>query len=163
MLSAAAARLGVVVAFMLLAASHVHARGRDHVGDSTPFVLRRGEAASKDVGPPLELHPLVAEAERHLGEGNFTGLPGAWCAWAVSAWLRATGHRPLASGLAASAFAYGPCLAQPEPGALAVTWRHVGIVEAVNSDGTVTTISGNWGHRVRRARLARAGLVFVRV
>ena len=95
---------------------------------------------------------LIREAERWLGSGNFTGKPGAWCAGAVSAWLQATGHRPLASGMAASALSYGPRLSAPRVGALAVlgTHRrasHVGLVRRVEGDN-IELISGNWGHRV---------------
>lgn len=96
---------------------------------------------------------LIREAERWLGSGNFTGKPGAWCAWAVSAWLTATGHRPLANGMAASALTYGPRLPGPRVGAIAVVSRradsasHVGLVRRVEGDN-IELISGNWGHRV---------------
>lgn len=99
---------------------------------------------------------LVREAARWIGSGNFTGKPGAWCAWAISAWLTATGHRPLASGMAASALSYGPRLSAPRVGALAVLstrrgWAgHVGLVAGIHGD-LIEMISGNWGHRVSRA------------
>jgi uncharacterized protein (TIGR02594 family) len=104
---------------------------------------------------------LVNEAARYIGSGKFTGLPGAWCADAVSAWLRATGRRPLASRMAASALVYGPHVSNPSPGDLVVmaTRRgyagHVGIFEGVEADGSVRIISGNWGHRVAEGHIAR--------
>jgi hypothetical protein len=107
---------------------------------------------------------LVGEAERYVGAGKFTGLPGAWCADAVSAWLRATGRPPLANRMAASALSYG-VPGSGSPGDLAVFVGrhgyayHVGIVVASYS-GEVEIVSGNWGHRVARAIVSRGALVF---
>lgn len=112
----------------------------------------------------------VAEATRWLGSGNMTGMAGPWCADAVSFWLRRTGHRPLASRLVASALDYGPRLAGPQVGALAVIrtrrgWAgHVGFVAGVEPDGSIRLISGNWGHRVADAIIPRnAVMAFVEV
>jgi hypothetical protein len=111
----------------------------------------------------------VAFADRDLGAGNFTGLPGAWCAWAVSAWLKASGRPPLRSGLAASALAYGPLELHPRRGDLVVMrtrrgpYGHVGLVVA-DLGATIEIVSGNWGHRVARARISRRSVTaFVRV
>jgi uncharacterized protein (TIGR02594 family) len=104
---------------------------------------------------------LAAEAARYVGAGKFTGLPGAWCADAVSFWLKATGRRPLADRMAASALRYGPHVAEPRPGDLVVmaTRRgsagHVGVVEAVEADGSIAIVSGNWGDRVARGVISR--------
>jgi len=99
-----------------------------------------------------------------------TGMFGPWCADAVSFWLRRTGHRPLASRLVASALAYGPRLTDPQVGALAVIrtrrgWAgHVDFVAGVEPDGSIRLISGNWGHRVADAIIARNAVVaFVEV
>jgi uncharacterized protein (TIGR02594 family) len=119
----------------------------------------RSPQQAQPISAPLEPHPLLAEAARHLGQGNFTGMPGAWCAWFVSFVLKATGHRPLPSGMASSALAYGPHLREPRAGALVVMRGHVGLVEAVNADGSISMISGNWSHRVARARIARREVV----
>lgn len=111
----------------------------------------------------------VAAFEHHLGQGNFTGLPGAWCAWAVSSVLKATGHRPLANGMAASALSYGAHVKVPKRGDLIVmrTKRgpagHVGVVIAV-SGNRVEIISGNWSHHVARAWISRRSVTaFIRV
>jgi len=109
---------------------------------------------------------LVNEAARYVGSGKFTGLPGAWCADAVSAWLRGVGKPPLANRMAASALNYGP-RGNGSPGDLAVFMGrrgyayHVGVVVAYLGS-EVEIVSGNWSHRVARAVVSRRGLVFVR-
>ena len=110
---------------------------------------------------------VVTEAARYVGSGKFTSLPGAWCADAVSAWLRATGHAPLPGHMAASALAYGP-RSIGRPGDLVVLGRyrayHVGVVEAIDPSGAVHIISGNWGHHVARGVVPRrAVMAFVGV
>jgi uncharacterized protein (TIGR02594 family) len=108
---------------------------------------------------------VVAEAARWIGSGNFTGRPGPWCADAVSAWLERSGRRPLDGRMASSALAYGPRLDRPEVGALAVLgsrrgWAsHVGVVSAVDPDGSVHLISGNWGRRVTEAVVSRGAVI----
>ena len=112
---------------------------------------------------------LVDEARRRLGSPKFTGLPGPWCADAVSAWLRDAGKPPLANRMAASALDYGPHVSSPAPGDLVVmrTRRgpaaHVGIVEGVNADGSVRIISGNWRRMVAEADIPRSSVTaFIR-
>jgi hypothetical protein len=109
---------------------------------------------------------VVAEiANRYVGAAKFTGLPGAWCADAASAWLRAAGKPPLASRMASAALSYGP-RGSGQPGDLAVFMGrrgayHVGVVVAALGD-RVEVVSGNWGHRVDRAFVSRRSLIFVR-
>ena len=104
---------------------------------------------------------LANEAARYIGSAKFTSLPGAWCADAVSFWLTRVGKPPLPNRMAGSALAYGPRVANPQPGDLVVirTRRgpegHVGIVVAVRGDA-VDIVSGNWGGRVARATISRA-------
>jgi uncharacterized protein (TIGR02594 family) len=112
---------------------------------------------------------LVTIAESHLGQGNFVGLPGAWCADFVSAILRAAGRKPLANRMAASALAYGSIEMTARPGDLVVMrtsrgrYGHVGFVVA-DRGATVEIVSGNWSHRVARARIARSDVTaFIRV
>ena len=140
----------IVAAWVCLAPLAAEARGR-------------GPQAAETTTAPLEIHPpLVAEAERHLGQGNFTGRPGPWCAWAISACLKAIGLPPLASGMASSALAYGPRTSSPRPGDLAVMRGHVGIVVA-DRGAKIEIISGNWGGRVRLAEIDRRAVrAFVR-
>ena len=101
---------------------------------------------------------ILVVASRTLGQGNFTGMPGAWCAWAVSAWLRATGRKPLPNGMAASALSYGPRVAHPKPGDIVVMRRHVGIVVA-DLGNEIQIVSGNWSHRVALAFIPRRSVV----
>lgn len=108
---------------------------------------------------------IAREAAQYVGSGKFTSLPGAWCADAVSAWLRATGKPPLASRMAGAALSYGP-RGNGAPGDLAVFMGrrgayHVGVVVASLGD-RVEVVSGNWGHRVGRAVASRRSLIFVR-
>ncbi len=108
---------------------------------------------------------VVAEAARWIGTGKFTGLPGPWCADAVSTWLERSGHRPLEGRMASSALAYGPRLERPEVGALAVLgsrrgWAsHVGVISGVDRDGSIHLISGNWGRRVAEAVVPRGSVI----
>ena len=97
---------------------------------------------------------LVDRALADLGKGNFTRLPGAWCAWATSAWLEAIGKPRLPNGLAASALSYGPHVVSPQPGDLAVLPHHVGIV-VEDRGGEIVIVSGNWSHRVAVAAIPR--------
>ncbi len=114
--------------------------------------------------------PWLAEAGRWIGSGKFTALPGPWCADAISVWLSASGRAPLANRMAASALSYGPRLAGPQVGALAVMrtrrgWAgHVGFVEGIEPDGSILLLSGNWRHRVALSIVPRRMVVaFVEV
>ena len=111
---------------------------------------------------------LVAEAARYVGSGKFTSLPGAWCADAVSAWLRGVGKPPLASRFAGAALSYG-APGDGSPGNLAVFMGrhgayHVGVVIAERGS-MVEVVAGNSvsrGHRVGVSWLPRNSLVYRR-
>src|ERR1700677_893026 len=142
-------------------AGGAEAHGRGWTADAHMAAARPAAAGSA--------RDLVVVAERYLGMSNFTGLPGAWCAWAVSAWLHATGRPELGSGLAASALAYGPQVLHARRGDLVVMrprrgpYGHVGVVVA-DEGQEIEIISGNWLHRVARARISRRNVTaFVRV
>lgn len=112
---------------------------------------------------------IVVEAGRYVGSGKFTTLPGAWCADAVSVWLKATGRPPLANRMAASALAYGPHVADPRPGDLVVmrTNRgfagHVGVFVSFDAAGNVKFVSGNWDHHVALSAISRGAVTaFIR-
>lgn len=111
---------------------------------------------------------VIAEATRFLGARNVTGTRGPWCADYASFVLKRTGHRPLASRMAASALAYGPRVRNPRPGDLIVLGgggraSHVGFF-AGWIRGRVVMVSGNWSHRVSRAEISpRAVIAFIRV
>jgi hypothetical protein len=134
---------------------------------ATPSLYVSGAPASYGVAGMAwqSASGLAVEAARYVGSGKFTSLPGAWCADAVSAWLRATGKPPLASRMAGAALSYGP-RGNGAPGDLAVFMGrrgayHVGVVVASLGD-RVEVVSGNWGHRVGRAVASRRSLIFVR-
>ena len=111
------------------------------------------------VAPPVGSDLLVT-AFAHLGQGNFIGLPGAWCADFISFVLKATGHPPLENRMAAAALNYGQRVPSAQPGDLVVVrtrrgpYGHVGMVVADNGR-TVRMISGNWSHRVKVAVISR--------
>ena len=144
-----------ILAHICLAVALVVSHGVKASGRTPPA---RRPAVEAETGEPA----LVRAAVHDLGRGNFTGQRGPWCAFAVSAWLQRIGLPPLPGGMASSALRYGPHVA-PRPGVLAVSWRHVGIVERVDGPWLIT-LNGNWGNRVRRARVpARAFAAFVEV
>jgi len=138
-------------------AARAEAGGRSHAAQRAAYA------------PTAPRNDVVAEAARWLGSANPTGSVGPWCADFVSFVLRRVGRPPLSSRLAASAFRYGPRLATPRAGALVVlTTRrglatHVGFLEAIEPDGSLRMISGNWGRRVARAIVPRGAAAFVAV
>jgi hypothetical protein len=151
--------LTAIAALAVLTLSH-HAEA---AGRSPPSIYSAewsGGAPGRNWGGDL-----VAEAARYVGSGKFTRLPGAWCADAVSFWLRATGKPPLANRMASAALSYGP-RGNGALGDLAVFVGrrgayHVGVVVAALGD-KVEVVSGNWGRRVGRAIVSRRSLIFVR-
>src|SRR5690348_11284085 len=82
--------------------------------------------------------------------GSYAGAP--WCAYFVS-WAAAQAGAPIGDGgtglgsveaVTAWAQRTGRYTTQPTPGELILFGgRHIGIVESVNADGTLTTIEGN--------------------
>ncbi|GAB5376461.1 MAG: hypothetical protein AcusKO_29230 [Acuticoccus sp.] len=82
----------------------------------------------------------------------------AWCAVAVNGALVEAGLPSTRSALARSFTRYGTRLSRPVRGAIVVFPRgknplygHVGIVESVNTDGTVTIVNGNVSNMVKRS------------
>jgi uncharacterized protein (TIGR02594 family) len=129
-----------------------------------PPTLQPAAASATAMVAATESAALV-EAARWLGARNPVGTVGPWCADFVSFVLRRVGRPPLASRAAASALRYGPRLAGPRIGALAVmrTRRgpagHVGFVEGIEPDGSIRLLSGNWGGRVALSVIARASVI----
>jgi uncharacterized protein (TIGR02594 family) len=102
---------------------------------------------------------VVAEARRYLDGGNPTGRSTLWCARFMNMVLEHTGHSGTGSDLAASFAHYGHRVSGPEVGAIAVMARrgggHVGVVSGIDAQGNPIVISGNYGNRVREAKISR--------
>lgn len=98
------------------------------------------------------------------------GPVGAWCAYFTS-WLASTAGAPVGErgqgyGRVDDLYAWAqrngkaiPGPATPLPGDFMVWDEHIGIVESVAPDGTVTTIDGNYADAVTRRVLPPAKLV----
>jgi len=103
--------------------------------------------------------------------GSYAGAP--WCAYFVS-WAAAQAGAPIGDGgtglgsveaVTAWAQRTGRYTTQPTPGELILFGgRHIGIVESVNADGTLTTIEGNTSDGVhRRTHAVSEATGFVRL
>jgi hypothetical protein len=98
--------------------------------------------------------------------GAYAGAP--WCAYFVS-WAAAQAGSPIGEygeghgaveGVRAWAERTGrllPPTDEPQPGDLILFGgRHIGIVESVNADGSLTTVEGNHSHAVERVTRQRS-------
>jgi cell wall-associated NlpC family hydrolase len=100
--------------------------------------------------------PQIAQY-RSAVAGSYAGAP--WCAYFVS-WAAAQAGAPIGdggrgegsvAGITAWAQRTGRLTSQPQAGDLILFGsHHVGIVESVNADGTLTTIEGNSSDGVHR-------------
>jgi uncharacterized protein (TIGR02594 family) len=121
------------------------------ISDLTPTSALRGIGAS--------VSNVVAEARRYLGGGNPTGRESLWCARFMNMVLEHTGHQGTGSDLAASFAHYGQRVSGPQVGAIAVMARrgggHVGVVSGIDAQGNPIVISGNYGNRVKEAKISR--------
>lgn len=118
----------------------------------------RARVGIKEIPGP-EHNPLIVSMFADVGHPQIKDDETAWCAAAVGSALKSC-DLPIpprdVNLLARSYLSYGVAC-QPQPGAIGVwprgnsDWQgHVGVVETVNSNGTVTLISGNDGSAVRR-------------
>jgi cell wall-associated NlpC family hydrolase len=118
-------------------------------------------AAESQIGqaeqPPGSNDGPAIAMYRSAVQGAYPGAP--WCAYFVS-WAAAQAGAPLGDrgqGLGSVAEitdwarATGRLTSQPQPGDLILFGtRHVGIVESVNPDGSLTTVEGNASDAVSR-------------
>ena len=144
------------------------------VGDSTATAAPMG-AATGAGGAILNLvRPEVGVAEQPPGSNDSPRIaqyrqatagapgPGPWCAYFVS-WAAREAGVPLGDagqgfGRVDVVWAWGERAGKaipagngtPQPGDLIVWDEHMGIVESVGADGSVTTIEGNSSDRVSR-------------
>lgn len=119
--------------------------------------VARGELA-KNVHEVPDGSNRAPAITRYVGSTSPSWLGAPWCAYFVS-WVARQAGVPIGPG--GRGLGYVPYIQQwarrtgrwrahPRPGYL-VTWpSHVGIVETVSGDGTMTTIEGNAGNAVRR-------------
>lgn len=121
--------------------------------------VAQGEIGQAEQPPGSNDSPRIA-TYRSAVRGAIAGEP--WCAYFVS-WAAAQAGYPLGengqgygsvSEITSWASRTGrllPASATPRPGDLILFGtHHVGIVESVASDGTITTVEGNTGDAVRR-------------
>ena len=146
---------------------------------ATPFAQALGQAsASASSGGSSAGARALAIAEREIGvteqppgsndgpriadyrsavAGSYAGAP--WCAYFVS-WAAAQAGAPIGpngqglgsvAGITDWARSTGRLTHDPQPGDLILFGtEHVGIVESVNADGTLTTVEGNASNGVHR-------------
>jgi CHAP domain-containing protein len=123
----------------------------------------QGEIGQAEQPPGSNDSPRIA-VYRSAVQGAVAGEP--WCAYFVS-WAAAQAGAPLGDngeGLGSVAQITDwarrtgkllPANATPRPGDLILFGtQHVGIVESVAADGTITTVEGNTGDAVRRRQRA---------
>ena len=138
--------------------------------DGTTAGQRMLAAAQAEIGvreepPGSNDSPRIAEY-RTATVGAYAGAP--WCAYFVS-WAAAQAGAPIGDngaghgaveGVAAWAGKTGrllPADAIPQPGDLILFGSaHIGIVESVNPDGTITTVEGNHSQAVERVTRQRS-------
>ena len=123
--------------------------------------LRALDAARSQLGvteqPPGSNDGPDIASYRGAVAGSYAGAP--WCAYFVS-WCAAQAGAPIGDGgtglgsveaVTAWAQRTGRFTTEPAPGELILFGgRHIGIVESVNADGTLTTIEGNTSDGVHR-------------
>ncbi len=103
-------------------------------------------------------NPLIVQWGKDAGIDWWNNDEDAWCAVAVNGALVNCGFPSTRSALARSFTRYGTKLAIPVRGAIVVFPRgtnplygHVGVVESVHANGTMTVVNGNVGDEVRRS------------
>src|ERR1035441_7825244 len=94
-------KMPAIVLIALLLPQAADACGRSCPSPSI-YAMQASDGPSWGIG-----YDIAAEAARYVGSRKFTQLPGAWCADAVSFWLRAIGRPPLPNRMAGSALVYG--------------------------------------------------------
>jgi hypothetical protein len=127
--------------------------------------IAQGEIGVREEPPGSNEGARIAEY-RTATVGAYGGAP--WCAYFVS-WAAAQAGAPIGDngsglgsvdGVAAWAGKTGrllPADAAPQPGDLILFGSaHIGIVESVNADGTLTTVEGNHSQAVERVTRQRS-------
>ena len=125
-------------------------------GGTAPAIvaIAEGEVGQAEQPPGSNDGPAIA-MYRSAVEGSYAGAP--WCAYFVS-WSAAQAGTPIGDrgqGLGSVAAITdwagrtGRLVSQPQPGDLILFGSsHVGIVQSVNADGSLTTVEGNASNAV---------------
>jgi cell wall-associated NlpC family hydrolase len=118
--------------------------------------VAEGEIGVTEQPPGSNDGPRIADY-RSAVAGSYAGAP--WCAYFVS-WAAAQAGTPIGpngqglgsvAGITDWARSTGRLTGDPQPGDLILFGtEHIGIVESVNADGTLTTVEGNASNGVRR-------------
>jgi hypothetical protein len=129
------------------------------------LAVAQGEIGVQEEPPGSNDSPRIAEY-RTATAGAYAGAP--WCAYFVS-WAAAQAGAPIGDngsgegaveGITSWAETTGrllPASAEPQPGDLILFGgAHVGIVESVNADGSLTTVEGNHSQAVERVSRQRS-------
>jgi cell wall-associated NlpC family hydrolase len=116
---------------------------------SRALVAAQTQIGQAEQPPGSNDGPAIA-MYRSAVEGSYAGAP--WCAYFVS-WAAAQAGAPIGdrgqglgsvAAIAEWAGRTGRLVSQPQPGDLILFGtRHVGIVQSVNPDGSLTTVEGN--------------------
>ena len=130
-------------------------RGGSSAG-TRALAVAEGEIGVTEQPPGSNDGPRIA-GYRSAVAGAYAGAP--WCAYFVS-WAAAQAGAPIGpngqglgsvAGITDWARSTGRLTSDPQPGDLILFGtEHVGIVESVNADGTLTTVEGNASNGVRR-------------
>ncbi|MEM8663342.1 MAG: TIGR02594 family protein [Pseudomonadota bacterium] len=109
---------------------------------------------------------LIVEWGQQAGIDWWNNDEDAWCAVAVNGALVNCGFPSTRSALARSFTRYGTRLDKPVRGAIVVFPRgsnplygHVGIVEEVHANGTITVVNGNVSDQVKRSVFRTASIL----
>jgi uncharacterized protein (TIGR02594 family) len=116
--------------------------------------------------PGPKYNPLIVQWGKDAGIDWWNNDDDAWCAVAVNGALVNCGFPSTRSALARSFTRYGTKLAKPVRGAIVVFPRgsnpiygHVGLVESLHENGTMTVVNGNVGNEVRRSTFRIASVL----
>lgn len=118
----------------------------------------RSLVGTKEIPGPRS-NAAILEMYAKIGHTEIVDEDVAWCAAFTGSCLADAGMaipEPSHNLMARSYLSYGRQLDAPKPGAIVIRARgkppfgHVGIVESVAEDGTMTVIAGNSSDRVKR-------------
>lgn len=129
------------------------------------------QTAAKEIGVSEKNNPArIMGYQKEIG--YMANRIDYWCASFVGASLERAGFKSTGSASAKSYETYGNAFDKNKKipaGSIGViarnggSGRHVFIIEKDNGDGTVSTIDGNWGHKVQRTTHKKSDLVTVRI